>query len=123
LNASSTLSSFAAGDLVQFNSSCFLFIDGFMDTIGKIGDAGKGFLSDAWDNVKEHPFSTIGGVLNAPATLLVKAGQYALGDEQQKEEAKKEALAAVEGNVAYTAALAAVYNPNLGAGAVAGVIP
>ena len=102
LNASSTLSSFAAGDLVQFNSSCFLFIDGI--------------LSDAWDNVKEHPFSTIGGVLNAPITLGVKVGQYALGDEQRKEEVKKEALAAVEGNVAFNAALAVAYNPGLGAG-------
>ena len=107
LNASSTLSSFAAGDLVQFNSSCFLFIDGI--------------LSDAWDNVKEHPFSTIGGVLNAPATLLVKAGQYALGDEQRKEEVKKEALAAVEGNVIYNGALTAIAIPEVvvSAGALA----
>jgi hypothetical protein len=95
LNASSTLSSFAAGDLVQFNSSCSLFIDG-------IGD----FLKGVWDNVKENPKSAVFGFLAPVPTLAVKGIQALAGDEQQKEEAKKEALAAVEGSVIGNTALA-----------------
>ena len=87
LNASSTLSSFAAGDLVQFNSSCFLFIDGFSD-----------FAASVRDTLLDNPKSAILGAVNAPVTLLVKGAQYVAGDEQRKEEVKKEALAAVEGS-------------------------
>jgi len=95
LNASSTLSSFAAGDLVQFNSSCVLFIDG-------IGD----FLEGVVDNMKENPKSAVAGFLFPGSILPVKITQYATGDEQQKKEAIKEAEAALEGNVAGNAVLA-----------------
>jgi hypothetical protein len=91
LNASSTLSSFAAGDLVQFNSSCFLFIDGIGDF--RLGE----FLGGVWDNVKENPKSAIAGAVALPATLAVKGVQALAGDEQGKKEAWEETKGALGG--------------------------
>ena len=86
LNASSTLSSFAAGDLVQFNSSCSLFIDGIRSGIGGIVDA-----------LFENPKSAIAGAVALPGTLMVKGVQALVGDEQQKKQAWEETKAAVGG--------------------------
>jgi len=92
-NASSTLSSFTAGDLVQFNSSCFLFIDGF--------------LGDVLNNVIDNPKSAVAGFIAPGTTALVKIGQYLTGDEQRKQEVQKEAGAALTGNLIGSAGLAA----------------
>jgi hypothetical protein len=89
LNASSTLSSFTAGDLVQFNSSCFLFIDGILD-----------FLDSNFKGISErNPKSFIGGIVAPGLTGVVKAVQYVAGDEQRKEEVKEETKAVLAGDI------------------------
>jgi len=80
LNASSTLSSFTAGDLVQFNSSCFLFIDSYT-------------VAD------KYPKSFIGGIVAPGLTGATKAVQALAGDEQQKEEAWEETKAVLAGDI------------------------
>ncbi len=96
LSQSSVLSSFAAGETVEFNSSCYLFIDG-------LGD----FLEERWENIKENPgsflkgaFQAVGAAGNAGTDALGDALKYATtSDEQEKQKIGNQIEAKADGAI------------------------
>ena len=96
LNQSSVLSSFAAGETVEFNSSCYLFIDG-------VGD----FLEGRWENIKENTgsflkgaFQAVGAAGTAGTDALGDALKYATtSDEQEKQKIGNQIEAKADGAI------------------------
>ena len=119
LNESSVLSSFAAGETLEFNSSCYLFIDGWF------GDAVDS-VKDSISNMKDHPWSAVLGGASmltglSPVALNVQAIRYQMEDDpEKKKEIQKEMQATADGGIAAGAtAIAAVGGAEV-AGAVGG---
>ena len=129
LNASTLLSSFVAGEEVEFDGSCYMFIDGIVgdawdwvkDTAGKIGSAVKDQAESFANDVKEGNIKNLAdyasGALGGGAADLTDLAKAAAA---QTPEQMQEAADSLKRKVAGQLTTAAVAGAALGGAALAG---